>query len=119
MSEFVERRLSPRYPAVINQVIIGLSMRHSVGASLVNISRTGALLSIREKPQLHSSIRIRLKYPLRSPWVEARVVRIRDEGGIGIAFVHGCDRTLFYGSLEGNDFRMATYQECVEPAEPL
>ncbi len=88
MSEVIEQRLSPRYPAGVHQVIIGLTKRHHVCGSLVNISRTGALLGTEEKPALHSTIRVRLQYPIPSPWVEATVVRAPANGGVGIAFKH-------------------------------
>src|SRR5262245_57783739 len=72
-----ERRSSTRYPAVSNAAVVQFRRTGRVrllGANLVNISRSGAMLLIDEKPDLDAIVYIRLEYPVRTPWITGTAV---------------------------------------------
>jgi PilZ domain len=108
MTVATERRLSPRYPAVHNAAVVEFRTRRKsriARASLINISTTGALLRMREKPRLMSTLWVRLVYPVKTPAVRATVVRVGDDGKVLVAFGGACNRTFFWTATRGEDFR--------------
>src|SRR5689334_16852086 len=55
----------------------------------------------------------------RNQDARSTVVRTPESGGVGIDFKHACNPTLFYGSLEEDHLRMATYREFQQTAPVL
>src|SRR4051794_7957904 len=107
MTMTIERRLSPRYDAVTNIAVVQFEQEgrpQRVDAHLTNISRSGALLRLRDKVRLKSLIHIRLEYPVKTQWILAVAVRRTRTGEIGLAFVRGCDPTFFWTATRGEDF---------------
>src|SRR5262249_24680405 len=107
MIVITERRSSPRYPAVDNQVSVYNTQdgqSRLVRASLVNISRTGALLYMQDKVTANATIYLRLIYPIKTNWIKGQVLRRRRGGQVGIRFRRPCDRTFFWIATRGEDF---------------
>ena len=78
----IERRASPRLAAVPNVAVVEFKRRRRsqlAGASLVNIGTTGALVQMRDKPNLNATIWIGLVHPVRTRFQMGTAVRI-DEG---------------------------------------
>jgi hypothetical protein len=108
MTIAIERRLSPRHPAVENVALVEFKTRRktrTVGASLIDVSATGALLRMREKPRVDGLLWVRLAYPVRTPALLASAVRIDEEGRVGVEFVRACNRTFYWTATRGVDFR--------------
>jgi hypothetical protein len=115
MSIAIERRLTPRFPAVNNSAVVEFKRggwTRMVGASLINISMTGALLRMRTKPRVNSTLWLRLVHPARTAELLAIVVRIDDDDDVGVAFAQACNRTFFWTATRGEDFRSAFQDEC-------
>jgi hypothetical protein len=101
-----KRRASPRCEAVKNRSSVQFEApegRCRIGATLVNISRTGALL-LAEKPMLRAApLSIRIESPVRTDWVDANVVRINPNREIGLHFPQGCPDDLLLAGTVGID----------------
>lgn len=107
MSFPVERRNSPRHPAVLNRAVIEIRSTGKLAsfkATLVDISRTGALLRMPYKVSPNVIMHIRLEYPLKSDWIRGQVIRRTREGLVGIEFRRPCDRTFLWIATRGEDF---------------
>jgi len=102
-----ERRSSPRHPAVNNRVVVHIrDDRESrlVMATLINVSRTGALLSMSEKVARNATVHIRLEYPIATDWIRGQVIRRTRAGHVGVLFRRPRDRTFFWTATRGQDF---------------
>jgi PilZ domain len=122
MTMAIERRHSPRRPAVENVALVRFQRRkrtRTVGACLVDISATGARLRMGEKPRVDGTLWVRLAHPLTTRWLMATVVRIDEEDGVGVAFVRACDRTSYWTATRGADFRAdpLTLAEAAKPED--
>ena len=88
-----ERRTSPRCGVVKNRLSIEFTApegRRRIGATLVNISRGGALV-VADKPMLREApLSLRIDSPVRTDWVDAKVVRFDPNREIGLHFTQGC-----------------------------
>jgi hypothetical protein len=107
MTIAIERRSSRRDPTVLNAAIVAFKRRGKLrvaGATLVDISSTGALLFMREKPGLNRAIAIRLEYPVRTRPMSGTVVRLTEGGDVGVEFVRGCNRMFYWTATRGEDF---------------
>jgi PilZ domain len=102
----IERRASPRCDAVKNRSSIEFETadgRRRFGATLVNISRHGALVAT-EKPVLHGvPISLRIENPVRTDWVDAKIVRVDPDQTIGLHFDQGCPDDLLLAGTVGID----------------
>jgi hypothetical protein len=67
----LDRRTSVRHAAVSNQAAVRMPRAggREIGATVMNISRSGALIRMPQKPALGQLLGIRLVRPLRSVWV--------------------------------------------------
>ena len=101
-----ERRASPRCEVVKNRSSVQFEApegRCRIGATLISISRTGALL-LAEKPMLRAApLSIRIESPVRTDWVDANVVRINPNREIGLHFPQGCPDDLLLAGTVGID----------------
>ena len=114
MSLPLESRTSPRCDAVKNRSSIQFEapegMRR-VGATLINISRNGALV-LAEKPMLRAApLSIRIESPVRTDWVDAKVVRFNPNREIGLYFPQGCPDDLLLAATVGIDLAFLVRDE--------
>ena len=102
----IERRASPRCNAVKNRSSIEFETADGLrrfGATLVNISRHGALVAT-DKPVLHGvPISLRIENPVRTDWVDAKIVRVDPDQTIGLHFDQGCPDDLLLAGTVGID----------------
>jgi hypothetical protein len=109
MALAAERRSSPRFPSVENRVAVHITQdgqSRLARASLINISRTGALLYMSDKVTPHGTIYIRLEYPIKTNWIKGQVIRRKRGGQVGVQFRRPCDRTFFWAATRGEDFHL-------------
>ena len=102
-----ERRSSPRFPTVENRVAVHINLdgqSRLARASLINISRTGALLYMHDKVAPNATVYLRLEYPIKTNRIKGQVIRRKREGRVGIQFTRPCDRTFFWIATRGEDF---------------
>ena len=101
-----ERRATPRCDVVKNRTSVQFEApegRRRIGATLINISRNGALV-LTEKPMLRAApLSIRIESPVRTDWVEAKVVRFNPNREIGLHFPKGCPDDLLLAGTVGID----------------
>jgi hypothetical protein len=101
-----ERRASPRCDVVKNRTSIQFEAPEGsrrLGATLINISRNGALV-FAEKPMLRPvPLSIRIDSPVRTDWVNANVVRFDPDRQIGLHFPQGCPDDLLLAGTVGID----------------
>jgi hypothetical protein len=105
-----ERRSAPRHATVPNAAVVSFTIKcrpRMAGATLVNLSATGALLLMRERPVLNGAVAIGLEYPVRTPAIKATVVRITEGGEVGVRFDNRCNPTFFWTATRGLDFSAA------------
>src|SRR5689334_21330391 len=106
MTNAIERRPSPRFPAVPNRALTLLKGTRIVVAVIINISRSGMLLSMPEVPKLNSKVWIGLIHPVQTRWLIGTVVRIGEAGEVGIALLHACNATFFWTATRGSVFQL-------------
>ena len=101
-----ERRASPRCNALRNRSTIEFAApegRRRIGATLVNISRDGALV-VADKPMFRAGpLSVRIDSPVRTDWVDARVVRFEPTREIALHFPQGCPDDLLLAGTVGID----------------
>jgi hypothetical protein len=101
-----ERRASPRCDVVKNRASVQFEApegRRRIGATLLNISRNGALV-LAEKPMLRAApLSIRIDSPVRTDWVNAKVVRFDPNREIALHFPQGCPDDLLLAGTVGID----------------
>jgi hypothetical protein len=109
-----EQRASPRCEVVKNRSSIEFDApegRRRVSATLVNISRGGALV-VAEKPMLRAApLSLRIESPVRTDWVDATVVRFDPNREIGLHFPHGCPDDLLLAGTVGIDLALLVRNE--------
>ena len=109
-----ERRASTRCDVVKNRSSIQFEVpegRRRVGATLINISRNGALV-LAEKPMLRAApLSIRIDSPVRTDWVDAKVVRFDSNREIGLHFPQGCPDDLLLAATVGIDLAFLVRNE--------
>jgi hypothetical protein len=101
-----ERRISPRLPAVKNRSLLEFGMppdRRRVAATLLDISREGALIVAEEPPALHETIWVRMEVPAKTDWIAAVPVRLGGSNRVGIRFVDSCPDDLLLAAMLGID----------------
>ena len=101
-----ECRTSPRLVAVKNRSRLEFGMQpdqRRVAATLVNISREGALIVAEEPPVLHQTIWFRMESPAKTDWVAVIPVRLGDLNTVGIRFVTPCSDDLLLAAMLGID----------------
>lgn len=109
-----ERRASTRCDVVTNRSSIQFEApegRRRLGATLINISRNGALV-LAEKPMLRAvPLSIRIDSPVRTDWVDAKVVRFNPNREIGVHFPQGCPDDLLLAATVGIDLAFLVRNE--------
>jgi PilZ domain len=109
-----ERRASTRCDVVKNRSSIQFEVpegRRRIGATLINISRNGALV-LAEKPMVRAApLSIRIDSPVRTDWVDARVVRFNSNREIGLHFPQGCPDDLLLAATVGIDLAFLVRNE--------
>jgi hypothetical protein len=109
-----ERRSSPRCGVVKNRSSIEFSSPEGprrIGATLINISRDGALV-VADKPMLRAApISLRIESPVRTDWVDANVVRFEPNCEIGLHFTRGCPDDLLLAGTVGIDLAFLVRNE--------
>ena len=109
MPHSAERRASPRCDAVKNQSRLQFTTPQGtprIEASLVNISRGGALVaSAISAPQV-TAVWLRIESPVKTDWVKATIVRRDQEGQIGLRFTRGCPDDLLVAGTIGIDLAL-------------
>jgi hypothetical protein len=104
-----ERRASPRCTVVKNQLSIDFAAPEGprrIGATLVNISRGGALV-VADNPMSRAAlVSLRIESPVRTDWVGADVVRFDPNRDIGLHFPQGCPDDLLLASTVGIDLAL-------------
>jgi hypothetical protein len=88
--------------------------RRRIGATLVNISRGGALV-LADKQMLRAApLTLRIERPVRTDWVEARVVRFEPTCEIALHFPQGCPDDLLLAGSVGIDLAYLVRNESNE-----
>jgi hypothetical protein len=109
-----ERRASTRCDVVKNRSSVQFEVpegRRRIGATLINISRNGALV-LAEKPMLRAApLSIRIDSPVRTDWVDAKVVRFNSNREIGLHFPQGCPDDLLLAATVGIDLAFLVRNE--------
>jgi hypothetical protein len=104
-----ERRASPRCDVVKNRSSIEFAApegRRRIGGTLVNISRSGALV-VADKQMLRAApLSLRLESPVRTDWVDANVVRFDPNREIGLRFPQECPYDLLLAGTVGIDIAL-------------
>ena len=102
----IERRLSPRLPAVPNRALALLKGPRIVPGVVIDISRSGALLRMDEQPKPNAKVWIGLTHPVTTRWIVGTVVRIGETGEVGINLLHACNPAFFWTATRGEVFRL-------------
>ena len=101
-----ERRSSPRCDVVENRLSIEFTApegRRTIGATLVNISRGGALV-LADKPMRRAApLSLRIESPVRTDWMDAEVVRFDPSRQIGLQFTQDCPDDFLLAGSAGMD----------------
>jgi hypothetical protein len=109
-----ERRASPRCDVVKNRSSLQFEApegQRRIGATLSNISRNGALV-LAEKAILRAApLSIRIDRPVRTDWVDAKVVRFGPNREIGLHFLQGCPDDLLLAGTVGIDLAFLIRKE--------
>ena len=109
-----DRRVSARCGVVKNRVSVQFEAPEGprrIRATLINISRTGALV-LAEKPLLHAApLSVRIESPVRTDWVDAQVVRFNPNREIGLHFPQGCPDDLLLAATVGIDLAFLARNE--------
>jgi hypothetical protein len=106
MSDRLDRRVSPRWIAVPNELTLELQTRagnHRAKARLLNISRGGALLLTDEVPPA-GVLWMRMESPARTDWVAAVPIRQGPSRQVAVRFPRPCEDDLLLAATLGLDF---------------
>jgi PilZ domain len=109
-----ERRASPRCDVVKNRLSIEFPAsegRRRFGATLVNISRSGALVVAANHPAAPTPVSLRIESPVRTDWVDAKVVRFEPNREIGLHFPQGCPDDFLLAGTVGIDLAFLVRNE--------
>ena len=102
MSHALERRFSPRLTVVKNRSRIEFgtpSGQHRVAASMLDVSREGALIVAEEPLPLFERSWVRIEDPARTDWIATVAVRLGDSGHIGLRFIDPCPDDFLLAAL--------------------
>ena len=106
MSDRLDRRLSPRWTAVANEITLEIPTRtgnRRAKARLVDISRDGALLLTDEVPPA-GVLWMRMESPARTDWVAAVPIRQGPSRRVAVRFPRPCEDDLLLAATLGLDF---------------
>lgn len=101
-----ERRAWPRCDAVKNRSSMEFVTPHGlrrIKARLLNISRDGALLVAENFLPRSTRVSLRMEIPVKTDWVDARIVRVGQDLQIGLKFCRGCADDLLLAGAVGID----------------
>ena len=113
MLDSLDRRASPRLVAVKNQATLefqGEDGKQRVKATLVNISRTGALIVTDEMLPIQGKLWFRMEDPAKTDWIGVVPVRHDDLRQIGIRFVRPCLDDLILAAMLGIDLGATVFE---------
>jgi hypothetical protein len=102
----LDRRVSPRWVAVKNQSTLelqGEDGNRRVKATLVNISRDGALIVADEMPPPRGSFWFRMESPAKTDWIGVEPVRHEGSRRMGLRFVRPCPDDFLLAAMLGVD----------------
>jgi PilZ domain len=102
----LDRRASPRWVAVKNQATLefqGGEGKQRAKATLVNISRSGALIVTDEILPLRGTLWFRMESPAKTDWIGVVPVRHDKPHQIGIRFAKPCLDDLLLAAMLGID----------------
>jgi hypothetical protein len=109
-----DRRASTRCDVVKNRSSVQFEAPEglrTIEATLINISRDGALL-LAQKPMLRAApLSLRIQSPVRTNWVDAKVVRFNSNREIGLHFPKGCPDDLLLAATAGIDLAFLVRDE--------
>jgi hypothetical protein len=114
MSHPDERRASYRCDVVKNRASNQFAAPDGprrIGATLVNISRGGALLIADEAMIRAAPLWLRIESPVKTDWVDAKVVRFHPNREIGLHFPQGCPYDLLLAGTVGIDIALLVRDE--------
>lgn len=102
-----ERRRSARIDTMENEIVLEWqeSRKHSSEGTIINVSEGGALILSDSPVQLALPVLIRLKAPINTDWVAARVVRRGKNNELGLAFTDTCPPDFKLAATMGIDFK--------------
>jgi hypothetical protein len=106
MSDRLDRRISPRWIAVPNEITLELQTRtgsRRAKARLVNISREGALLLTDEVPPA-GVLWMRMESPARTDWIAAVPIRHDPSRQVAVRFHRPCEDDVLLAAMLGLDF---------------
>jgi PilZ domain len=106
MFDRLDRRTSPRWIAVANEITLELQTRtgnQRAKARLVNISREGALLLTDDVPPA-GTLWMRMESPARTDWVAAVPIRHGPSRQVAVRFLRPCEDDLLLAAMLGLDF---------------
>jgi hypothetical protein len=104
-----ERRAFARGTALSNRSRLELTTadgRRTIEATLLNVSRGGALMSATETPDLHTRVLIRIESPVKTDWVAAVVVRLASLGQVALSFIEPCADDFLLAAWVALDFTL-------------
>ena len=114
MLDSLDRRASPRLVAVNNEATLefqGEDGKQRVKATLVNISRTGALIVTDEMLPIQGKLWFRMECPAKTDWIGVVPVRHDQPGAsIGIRFVRPCLDDLILAAMLGIDLGATVFE---------
>jgi hypothetical protein len=115
----LERRISPRYSTVKNQA----TLEHRSGsficrtrATLLDISREGALVSAEATIPLAEPIRFRIESPAKTDWIAAVSVRLGELRLVGIRFIGLCPNDILLAGMLGIELGVSAIDGDIAPA---
>jgi PilZ domain len=106
MPDSLDRRASPRWVAVKNQAtleFLGGAGKQRAKVSLVNISRSGALIVTDEILPLGGKLWFRMESPAQTDWIGVVPVRHNQLHQIGFRFAKPCLDDLLLAAMLGID----------------
>ncbi len=114
MPALIDRRISPRWAAVKNQSTLelqGADGHRRVKATLVNISRDGALIVTDEKLSLQGSLWFRMEVPAKTDWIAVEPVRHDESQRMGLRFVRPCPDDFLLAAMLGVDLVLTIFED--------
>lgn len=105
--ETTDRRRTSRHPARDNRARLewaeGAEFQ-GTEARIVDISQGGARFVADEAPPADRQVWLRLEMPALTGWVSAKVIRLDESLGAGLAFCGYCPFDLFRAATSGGGF---------------
>ena len=113
MPDLLDRRNSPRWVAVNNQATLEFQGSHGkqrAKATLINISRDGALLVTDEVLPLCGTLWFRMESPAKTDWIGVNPVRHDHSRELGIRFAKPCMDDLLLAAMLGIDLGSSLFE---------